>query len=166
MIDNFDDDAADLVRAATTEAGRQQRAFVETEHMLLGLLQCEDDLVSRALMTHDLTQKSVELDIAVLSSPLMAERAAVGVPSRTRGFHRVLQLAIGQATELEHEVISPVHLLLGLIRFVEEFQSSPDARVVRGVTDTVIQLFAQRGISAREFRESTILLLKATQVEG
>jgi excisionase family DNA binding protein len=112
--DKFSDRARQALRQAQEEARALRHNFIGTEHILLGLDQGEG---VAALALRNLGAESEELRSAVLS--IVAEGPAEppsGDFGLTRRGKRTIELAVDEASRMNHSYIGTEHLLLGLLR--------------------------------------------------
>lgn len=112
---NFTERVRKVLAMAREEAGRLNHEYVGTEHILLGLIR-EGEGVAAAVLQNlqvdlDDVRESVERHVK------KGIRADVGpdLPYTTRA-KKVLELAMDEARELNHEYVGTEHLLIGLVR--------------------------------------------------
>src|SRR3954463_12710311 len=103
---------------ARDEARRHQHHYIGTEHLILGLLDEEDTLVSDAL--EKLGVKSLALrseieDRIPVPTPDALRPSSIDLPYTARA-RVVLEQAMASARELNDGYVGTQHLLLGLIR--------------------------------------------------
>jgi ATP-dependent Clp protease ATP-binding subunit ClpC len=88
---------------------------IDTEHLLLGLLNIDDPVISKLFEHMKLSvsdmQKYIEENIPE-KEPVAEKPEAVNISPRVKN---VLQSAFREAKELKHNYIGPEHILLGLI---------------------------------------------------
>lgn len=112
------DEFTDLARRATDlaqeEAANLRHDYVGTEHLLLGIIACESGLVMdvfHKLRTDgDAIRTEVERTVAVGRQT----KSARDLPYTPRA-RKALVLAAREAAELGHSLITPEHILLGLL---------------------------------------------------
>jgi ATP-dependent Clp protease ATP-binding subunit ClpC len=115
MLNGLTSAARNVLLLAANEARRMNHDFIGTEHILLGLLAQESDIVPDVLnkmgIDADNVRREVERLIHRGASPVTA-RVLPSTP-RTR---RVIQFAIEGASTFDQTCASTEHLLLGLVR--------------------------------------------------
>jgi len=103
--------ALDLARE---EALRLGHDFIGTEHVLLGVLRMAGDALARALERSQVHADAVRREIERLVSPAPAQPTTT-LPPFTPRARMALQCAGAEAAALKHPLISPEHVLLGLL---------------------------------------------------
>jgi len=140
MPERFTVGARSAIRQACAEAERFEHRFVDTEHLLLGLI---SDGGAPAVVT--LTRLGVPLETVrddlerVLAADL-PDHVEEGFTDRAR---RVLALAAEEARELGHRQIGIEDLFLGILRdgetaaarILAEFLGGPRSRIPVGILD-------------------------------
>jgi len=110
----FTDRARKVLAYAQDEALRFDHNYIGTEHFLLGLIREGDGTAGRVLgnLGVDLAKAryAVEFIIGRGDRPVVGE---VGLTQRAK---RVIELAIDESRQLEHDYIGTEHILLGLVR--------------------------------------------------
>lgn len=146
---NFTDRVRTVLQMAREQAASLHHEYVETEHLLLGLI-TEGEGVAVAVLTN------LGVDLQEVRRKI-EERVKVGTNASSRGpdlpytLHakKVLELAMTEARELNHSTIGTEHLLLGLLR--EE----------KGIAAQVLTRHA--GLNLKATRAETIRLLGSAQ---
>jgi ATP-dependent Clp protease ATP-binding subunit ClpC len=114
MFERFTDKARQVVVLAQEEARRLDHNYIGTEHLLLGLQGVPDGVGGRALagvgMMLDGTRQEV-LDIVGRGKSTQSGH----IPFTPRA-KKVLELALREALQLQHNYIGTEHVLLGLLR--------------------------------------------------
>ncbi len=115
MFTRFTASARRVMQRAFREAKRWQHDFVGTEHLLYGLLFDTDGPVAALLRSlhkkPELMFEKVELSLQRHEDGLAMERFPLSPASK-----RVFRAAADEAALLNHQMIAPEHLLLGLLR--------------------------------------------------
>jgi ATP-dependent Clp protease ATP-binding subunit ClpA len=114
MGQEFTEQARRSILHAQHEAQRLNRADVDTEHLLLGLLSEIDSGAMRLLQRAGLAPEQVRE--ALTLSPFAATTQTTEEPHLTNGAKRVLELAAEETWRLDQGHIGTEHLLLGLLR--------------------------------------------------
>lgn len=145
MSDNkqrFTQRARRVLGLAQEEAERLQHSYIGTEHLLLGLMQEEGGVAGRVLRDLGLdVDRVVELVERLTRSGQSTPHTKVDLSPGTK---RVLELAVEEARQLNHQYIGTEHLLLGLLRYDEGVAIEVLRRL--GVTPDQIQRRTQRMI--------------------
>jgi Clp amino terminal domain, pathogenicity island component len=113
MFERYTESARRVIFFGRYEASNFGARYIETEHLLLGLLR-EDE---------DLAQKFFPRDAAKSIRKQVAEHKPVGAPVSTSvdmplsdECKRILAFAAEEAGRFAHDFIGPEHLFLGLLR--------------------------------------------------
>ncbi len=119
MFERYTEKARRVIFFARYEATQYGSPYIETEHLLLGLLREDKALASRFLRTHGVVEsirKEIESRITI------RERisTSVEVPLSAE-CKRVLNFAAEEAERLNHKHIGTEHLLLGILREEKSF---------------------------------------------
>lgn len=101
--------ALSLAQEATVKL---QHSAIDTEHLLLGLMQEEAGVAGTVLRELGLNRKQVEELVKELSAASSGETAT---PNLSSGVKRALEKAVAQANKLGHHYVGTEHLLLGLL---------------------------------------------------
>ena len=96
------------------EAAGLRHDFVGTEHLLLGIVASESGLLMDLFRKWDLDSNAIRAGIDKLIGPGCAHKSARDLPYTPRA-KKALSLAIQEAREMGHPLISPEHILLGLL---------------------------------------------------
>ena len=115
MFERFTDRARRVLVLAQDEARALEHNFLGTEHLLLGLLTEGEGVAAKALTELGL-EHGVLRDRITQAIPRGAPGTASGAPPFTPRSKQVLELALKEALEMNHNYIGTEHLLLGLIR--------------------------------------------------
>jgi ATP-dependent Clp protease ATP-binding subunit ClpC len=114
MFERYTEKARRVIFFARYEASQFGSPYIETEHMLLGLLREDKALTNRFLRSHasvELIRKQIEAHTTVREKVA----TSVDLPISNEG-KRVLAYAAEEAERLGHKHIGTEHLLLGLLR--------------------------------------------------
>jgi uncharacterized OsmC-like protein len=107
-------DSERVMAIATAEAVGLRQGFTGTEHILLGLLACEDAVAAPVLVKHGIVAQEVRAQVAGAAG--VGGDGSHGARSLTARAKQVLSLASREAEGLGDDAIRPEHLLLGIIR--------------------------------------------------
>jgi hypothetical protein len=118
---------------------------IDTEHVLLGLLETPGTLATDVLSHWDVDREGIETTI-LARRPDAGDEGGVDDRPRRRGHipftassKKVLEVALREAHVLEHGYIGPEHILLGLVRVREGLAA---------------ELLAERGVTMGAIREA------------
>ena len=146
MHDKFTERVRKVIFLAREEASRLQHDSIGTEHLLLGLLREGEGIAATVLnnlgLDLDVIRHAVESMVAQTGGTL-----TIGEIPFTSNAKRVLELAVDEARQLNHNYIGTEHLLLGLIREGE------------GVAAKVL---TDMGVDRKKVRDETLKLLGGT----
>src|SRR5206468_2459552 len=115
MYERFTDRARKVMQLANQEAQRFNHEYVGTEHVLLGLVKEGSGVAANVLknLDVDLRKIRVEVEKIVQSGPDMV---TMGKLPQTPRAKKVIEYAIEEARNLNHNYVGTEHLLLGLLR--------------------------------------------------
>ncbi|MCB2343332.1 ATP-dependent Clp protease ATP-binding subunit [Clostridium estertheticum] len=115
MFNKFTERAQKVLVYAQGEAQQLKHGYVGTEHILLGILKEQDGLCKKSLNNMKIT--SVEVKKLVIEyegeGDVEMRRNEIPLTPRTK---RLLELSLIEARNLNHNYISPEHILLALIK--------------------------------------------------
>jgi len=147
MFERFTDRARKVMALANQEAQRFNHEYIGTEHILLGLVK-EGSGVGANVLKHldvDLRKVRLEVEKLVKAGP---EMVTMGKLPQTPRAKKVIEYAIEEARNLNHNYVGTEHLLLGLLREHD------------GVA---AQVLMNLGLKLEEVREEVLNLLGAGQ---
>ncbi len=145
MFERFTDRARKVMALANQEAQRFNHEYIGTEHILLGLVKEGSGVGANVLKNLDVDLRKVRLEVEKLvkSGPDMV---TMGKLPQTPRAKKVLEYAIEEARNLNHNYVGTEHLLLGLLREHD------------GVA---AQVLMNLGLKLEEVREEVLNLLGA-----
>jgi ATP-dependent Clp protease ATP-binding subunit ClpC len=145
MFERFTDRARKVMALANQEAQRFNHEYIGTEHILLGLVKEGSGVGANVLKNLDVDLKKVRMEVEKLvkSGPDMV---AMGKLPQTPRAKKVIEYAIEEARNLNHNYVGTEHLLLGLLREQD------------GVA---AQVLMNLGLKLEEVREEVLNLLGA-----
>jgi hypothetical protein len=114
MFQRYTEKARRVIFFARYEASQFGSPYIETEHLLLGLLREDKALTNRFLRSHA-SVESIRKQIEGLTIIREKVSTSVDLPLSNEG-KRVLAYAAEEAERLSHKHIGTEHLLLGLLR--------------------------------------------------
>src|ERR1019366_554037 len=145
MYERFTDRARKVMQLANQEAQRFNHEYVGTEHVLLGLIKDGRGVAANVLqnLEVDLSNNRNEVEKIVQAGPDMV---TMGKLPQTPRAKKVIEYAIEEARNLNHNYVGTEHLLLGLLREHD------------GVA---AQVLMNLGLKLEEVREEVLNLLGA-----
>lgn len=145
MFERFTDRARKVMALANQEAQRFNHEYIGTEHILLGLVKEGTGVGANVLKNLDVDLRKVRMEVErlVKSGP---ELVTMGKLPKTPRAKKVIEYAIEEARNLNHNYIGTEHLLLGLLRERE------------GVA---AQVLMNMGLRLEDVREEVLNLLGA-----
>src|SRR5476649_2816388 len=145
MFERFTDRARKVMALANQDAQRFNHEYIGTEHILLGLVKEGSGVGANVLKNLDVDLRKVRLEVEKLvkSGPDMV---TMGKLPQTPRAKKVIEYAIEEARNLNHNYVGTEHLLLGLLREHD------------GVA---AQVLMNLGLKLEEVREEVLNLLGA-----
>jgi len=115
MFERFTDRARKVMALANQEAQRFNHEYIGTEHILLGLVKEGSGVGANVLKNLDVDLRRVRMEVEKLvkSGPDMV---TMGKLPQTPRAKKVIEYAIEEARNLNHNYVGTEHLLLGLLR--------------------------------------------------
>src|ERR1019366_3849430 len=115
MYERFTDRARKVMQLANQEAQRFNHEYVGTEHVLLGLIKEGSGVAANVLKNLDVDLRKIrnEVEKIVQAGPDMV---TMGKLPQTPRAKKVIESAIEEARNLNHNYVGTEHLLLGLLR--------------------------------------------------
>ncbi|MCE5307818.1 MAG: ATP-dependent Clp protease ATP-binding subunit [Acidobacteriales bacterium] len=121
MFERYTEKARRVIFFARYEASQFGSPFIETEHLLLGLLREDKALANRFLRSHAALE-SIKKQVEAHTTAREKVSTSVDLPL-SHECKRVLAYAAEEAERLSHKHIGTEHLLLGLLREEKCFAS-------------------------------------------
>lgn len=113
-FDKFTDRARKALSLAQEEAQRFQHPYIDTEHLLLGLLREGEGVAAYVLNSLGVELNKVRDAVgAIVGRGDHMVPGEIGLAPRAK---KVILLAVDEAHRLNHPAIGTEHLLLGLVR--------------------------------------------------
>ncbi|MBM4453200.1 MAG: ATP-dependent Clp protease ATP-binding subunit [Chloroflexi bacterium] len=113
-FEKFSERARRALTRAQEEAQRFGHNYIDTEHILLGLLADEEGVASKVIVNLGVAPPKVRAGVEFVVG--RGERSTIGEVGLTPRAKRVIELAVDEARRLNHSYIGTEHLLLGLLR--------------------------------------------------
>ena len=136
MFERYTEKARRVIFFARYEASQFGSPYIETEHLLLGLLREDKALTNRFLRSHA-SIESIRKQIEAHTTIREKVSTSVDLPLSNE-CKRVLAFAAEEAERLGHKHIGTEHLLLGLLREEKCFAA---------------EILAERGLKLSQIRE-------------
>ncbi|MFM8566895.1 MAG: ATP-dependent Clp protease ATP-binding subunit, partial [Gemmatimonadota bacterium] len=148
---NFTERVRKVLAMAREEAARLHHEYVGTEHILLGLIREGEGVAAAVLNNLSVDLEDVQQKIEeTVKKGKAAQALGPDLPYTSRA-KKVLELAMGEARELNHSYVGTEHLLLGLLR--EE----------KGIA---AQVLSDAGVNLEAARAETLRLLGTEMPSG
>jgi ATP-dependent Clp protease ATP-binding subunit ClpC len=150
-FEKFSERARRSLTRAQEEAQHFGHNYIDTEHILLGLIAEEDGVACKVLNNIGVPASKIRAAVEFVVG--RGERSSSGEVGLTPRAKRVIELAVDEARRLNHSYIGTEHLLLGLLREHE------------GTASNVLESF---GVSLEKVQAETNSLLSqnTTQTRG
>src|SRR5881392_340503 len=115
MYERFTDRARKVMQLANQEAQRFNHEYIGTEHILLGLVKEGSGVAANVLKNLDIDLRKVRLEVEkiIQAGPDMV---TMGKLPQTPRAKKVIEYAIEESRNLNHNYVGTEHLLLGLVR--------------------------------------------------
>ena len=113
---NFTERVRAVIARAREEAALLQQEYVDTEHLLLAILSEGHDVAAAVIQNLGGDAEQMRAQIHAASTPdrsKVPDRTDLGFTSRAK---KVLEFAMSEARQLNHNYVGTEHLLLGLLR--------------------------------------------------
>jgi ATP-dependent Clp protease ATP-binding subunit ClpC len=141
-FEKFSERARRVLTLAQEEAQQLNHSYIDTEHILLGLVREEEGVASKVLASLNVSPNKVRSKIEYFIG--RGDRPTTGETGLTPRAKRVIELSIDEARHLGHGYIGTEHLLLGLLREGE---------------GTAAEILASLNITLEKVRTETIRVL-------
>ena len=115
VFERLTDGARRAVVLAREEARLQNRNYIGTEHLLLGLIHQGEGVAAKALESLGILLETVRLQVEEIVAPSSEPPAAGLIPFSPRA-KKALELAVRESFQLGHDEVGTEHILLGLVR--------------------------------------------------
>ncbi len=113
-FEKFSERARRVLTLAQEEAEHLNHNYIDTEHILLGLVREEEGVAAKVLANLGVGLNKVRSAVEFIIGH--GEKPTTGETGLTPRAKRVIELAIDEARHLSHNYIGTEHLLLGLLR--------------------------------------------------
>jgi len=112
-FEKFSERARRVLTRAQEEAQRFGHNYIDTEHILLGLISEEDGIAAKILINLGVVLAKVRGAVEFIVG--RGEKVTTGEVGLTPRAKRVIELAVEEARRLNHNYIGTEHILLGLL---------------------------------------------------
>ncbi len=113
-FEKFSERARRVLTLAQEEAQQLNHSYIDTEHILLGLVREEEGVAAKVLANVGVGLNKVRSAVEFVIG--RGEKPSSGETGLTPKAKKVIELAIDEARHLGHNYIGTEHLLLGLLR--------------------------------------------------
>src|SRR6266567_686147 len=137
MFERYTEKARRVIFFARYEASQFGSPYIETEHLLLGLLREDKALTNRFLRSAHTSIESIRKQIEARTTVREKVSTSVDLPL-SQECKRILAYAAEEAERLSHRHIGTEHLLLGILREEKSFAA---------------QILQERGLRLSTLRE-------------
>lgn len=114
MFERFTDQARHVIAVSQEEARLLHHNFIDTEHILLGLIHEDGGIAAQALNSLGIGLEAARDQIKATVGP--ARSSPTEARALTPGAKTVLELSLREALQIGHNDIRPEHILLSLVR--------------------------------------------------
>lgn len=121
MFERYTEKARRIILFARYEASQLGSSYIETEHLLLGLLREDKALTHRFLKQTPVESIRRQIEAATTKGEKLSTSIDMPISNECK---RVLECAAEEAERLSHKHIGPEHLLLGLMREEKTFAAT------------------------------------------
>lgn len=149
MFERYTEKARRVIFFGRYEASQMGSPYIETEHLLLGILREDKGLVTRFIKAHAAI-KSIHEEVERYANKDVNVPTSVDLPLSNEGKH-VLEHAAKEAELLSHKHIGTEHLLLGILREEKCFAA---------------ELLRERGLSLLNAKETIRTIAAERQISG
>src|ERR1700756_1549053 len=158
MFERYTEKARRVIFFARYEASQFGSPYIETEHLLLGLLREDKALTNRFLRSHA-SVESIRKQIEAHTTIREKVSTSVDLPLSNE-CKRVLAYAAEEAERLGHKHIGTEHLLLGLLReekcFASEILQERGLKLAQ-IRDELARVTQEKAPTQQRQRESSLL---------
>ncbi|MGA2340968.1 MAG: ATP-dependent Clp protease ATP-binding subunit, partial [Terracidiphilus sp.] len=158
MFERYTEKARRVIFFARYEASQFGSPYIETEHLLLGLLREDKALTNRFLRSHA-SVESIRKQIEAHTTIREKVSTSVDLPLSNE-CKRVLAYAAEEAERLGHKHIGTEHLLLGLLReekcFASEILQERGLKLTQ-IRDELARVTQEKAPPQQRQRESSLL---------
>ena len=148
MFERFTDRAREVMKLANEQAEQSNPKYINTEHILLGLLKEGSGVGAAALKNLGIDIKKLYMEVEKKLTPIGTDAVSAEKYPPTPLAIKVIEYSIEEARALNHKYIGTEHILLSLFR----------------VTDGVAaQVLMDSGLKIENVRKEILNILAAAQ---
>jgi len=152
MYERFTDRARKVMQLANQEAQRVGHEYIGTEHLLVGLVKEGSGVSGSVLRNLGVSLVQVRAELEKLVPPgVCSDQVVLGKLPHTPRTKKVVEWALHEARDLNHNYIGTEHLLLGLLR-------EPEGAAARAL--------AACGLTLEAARKEVVRVLASNQPEA
>ena len=115
MYERFTDRARKVMALANQETQRFNHEYIDTPHILLGLVKEGGGVGANVLKNHDVDMKKLRLEVKKFIKP-GPDVVTMGKMPQTPQAKDVIKYAIEESRSLNHNYVGTEHILFGLLR--------------------------------------------------
>jgi ATP-dependent Clp protease ATP-binding subunit ClpC len=116
MYERFSDRARKVMQLAYQEARRLNHEYIGTEHLLLGLVKEGSGSAAIILKNLDIDLRKIRMEIEKIVVWGGPDTVTMGKLPQTPRAKKVIEYAIEEARNFNHNAVGTEHVLLGLLR--------------------------------------------------
>ena len=150
MYERFTERARKVMQLANQEAQWFNHEYLDTEHILLGIVKEDSSVAANVLKNLDVDLRKIRVEVEKFLQP----SPEIGTPGKlplTPKVKQVIEYAIEESKNFNHDYVGTEHLTLGLIR------------VEGGIARAVLQSL---GVSLERLRVEIVNILNPKFPEG
>jgi len=151
MFERFTDRARKAMALANQEARRFNHEYIGPEHILLGLIREASGVGANVLKNLDVDLRKVRLEVEKLIM-IGPDMVTMGNLPQTPRAKKVIEYAIEEARNLNHNYVGTEHLLLGLLKAEQG--------------NTAYSVLSKLEVNIDRVRNGVLTLLGQGQMEG
>ena len=150
------------MQLANQEAQRFNQEYIGTEHILLGLVKEGTGVASKVLQSQNVELRRLRLEVEKLiqSGP---EMITMGKLPQTPKTKKVIEIAMEEARNLDHDFVGTEHFLLALLRVKESV--AQDVLVAAGLNVDEVRDEVQKQLGRKPVEEDSPKPAKMTSAE-
>jgi ATP-dependent Clp protease ATP-binding subunit ClpA len=167
MYERFTDRARKVLQLANQEAQSFNHEYIGTEHVLLGLISEGTGVAAIALKNLDISVPKVRIEVEkiVQAGPGMVTMGRLPQTPRAK---KVIEFAIEESRNFNHNYVGTEHLLLGLLRETEGVASQVLMNLglrLDKLRKEVLDLLGPQGVRPTDSAESLCNIAEVTHAD-
>src|SRR5262245_35482863 len=146
MYEKFTERAQRVMKLANQEAQRFNHEYIGTEHVLLGLIKEGSGVASNVIknLGVDLRRIRLEVEKLVQCGP---DEVTIGKRPQTPRAKKVVEYAMEESRDLNHNHVGTEHILLGLLREEEGVAAQVLTNLKLNLDDVRAETFKLMGLA-------------------